>query len=94
MVEEKNLKDLEDWTLVMGHTTPLGSDYEIYISPDRKQLANVHMDDGEVGIIVERKTSKIIYIHPTTLRGMRMLGVTEEEFQRLIKKYGVDVTKI
>ena len=96
MKEDDNLvlKDLAGWSPVMGHTTPLGSDYEIYISPDRTQLAGVHMDDGEVSIIVERKTSKILYLHPKTRRGMRRFGLTEPEFQELIKKYGVDVTKI
>jgi hypothetical protein len=43
-------------------------------------IAKIDSKTGEVTIIFLRETHDILYIHPVSARGMRRLGLTEEDF--------------
>ena len=79
---EKTLKDLEGWTQT-GSTPsllrPESAGYTVFMSPDKKLVAQVEMTTEAVSIIFNRETGKIEYIHPITLLGMKRVGVTKED---------------
>lgn len=79
------LKDLKGWT--SGSSMPglrPGSRYMVLTSPDKKRVAQVHENDGEVALLFNRETKKIEYIHPTTALGMKQVGVTKEMMERML----------
>lgn len=84
-MEKKTVKDLEGWTEIVSILSPFGNNYKAYISPNRKKMANVDPKTGEVTIIFHRETHDILYIHPISARGMRRLGLTEEDFKRILR---------
>ncbi len=72
----KTLKDLEGWTqtISMPSIRPESAGYTVFMSPDKKRVAQVEMTTEAVSIIFNRETKKIEYIHPITLRGMERIG--------------------
>lgn len=82
----KTVKELPGWKPTGPLMKGIRGNYETYISPDGKKLAQIHLDDEEVVIIIERKTGEISYIHPTTLEGLKKTGVSVEEFKETMKR--------
>lgn len=60
------------------------------MSLDKKRLAPVDMTDEDVVLIWNRETRKIEYIHPTTERGMKIMGVTKEMMEKEMDLYEKD----
>lgn len=77
----KSLKDLEGWSqsISMESIFPWREGYSLFVSPDKKRIAQVDMGDDEVTVIWNRSDKKIEYIHPVTERGMKRLGITFEQ---------------
>ncbi len=77
----KSLKDLEGWSqsISMKSIFPWREGYSLFISPDKKRIAQVDLGDDEVTVIWNRSDKKIEYIHPVTERGMKRLGITFEQ---------------
>ncbi len=84
MTDRKTLKDLEGWTSV-GSAPGLIGTYTILLSPDKKRVAQVHLQDDEVSMIFNREEKKIEYIHPITLVGMKRVGITKEDMGRILE---------
>ena len=78
-VERKTLKDLEGWTQTEISTPsilrPESAGYTVFMSPDKKLVAQVEMTTEAVSLIFNRETKKIEYIHPITLLGMKRVGM-------------------
>ena len=75
---EKTLKDLEGWTQTVSTPSllrPESAGYTVFMSPDKKLVAQVEMTTEDVSIIFNRETGKIEYIHPITLLGMKRVGL-------------------
>jgi len=88
MAEKKTLRDLKGWKELFQMRSPEGNLYAVYVSPDENRMAQVHVDDDEVSLILNRKTNHIEYAHPKTLLGAeRVLGhpVTMEELEKHLK---------
>lgn len=83
MTEKKTMKDLEGWTS-MGSTPGLIGSYTLLISPDKKRVAQVHLQDDEVSMIFNREEKKIEYIHPITAIGMKKVGVTKKDMEQIL----------
>lgn len=82
---KKTLKDLEGWTN-MGSTPGLIGSYALLISPDKKRVAQVHLQDEEVSMIFNREEKKIEYLHPKTAIGMERVGITKEDMEVILRR--------
>ena len=82
----KTLKDLEGWTQTIS--TPSiwswSAGYTVFMSPDKKRVAQVEMTHEAVSLIFNREEQKIEYIHPITALGMKRVGVTKEMLERIL----------
>jgi len=88
MAEKKTLRDLKGWKELFQMRSQEGNLYAVYVSPDERRMAQVHVDDDEVSLILNRGTNHIEYAHPKTLLGAeRVLGhpVTMEELEKHLK---------
>lgn len=77
---DKTLKDLEGWTQTISTPSilrPESAGYTVFISPDKKRVAQVEMTTEAVSIIFNRETKKVEYVHPITRLGMERMGVAE-----------------
>lgn len=82
----KTLKELKGWTQTIS--TPSiwswSAGYTVFVSPDKKRVAQVEMTNEAVSLIFNREERRIEYIHPITARGMKRLGITKEMMERVL----------
>lgn len=65
-----------DWTRLKA--PDLGPRYRAWISPCRRYVAEVHEEDGDIVWVIDRASRAVVYVHPTTIRGLlAFLGITE-----------------
>lgn len=63
--------DFEGWRELGKMRGPLGSNYLVLESPDGSKLAQIHVEDNDVAIVLERRTRRVLYIHPTSVKGLK-----------------------
>lgn len=64
----------KEWVRLRDFISPLSKDlYTIWGSPDNKFVASIHEADGEIAGVSEVETGKIVYEHPKTAIGRKML---------------------
>lgn len=87
---ERALKDLEGWTqtISLPSIRPESEGYTVFMSPDKKRVAQVEMSKEEVTLIFNRETKKIEYIHPITLLGMERIGVAKLVLKQMERVLG------
>jgi hypothetical protein len=59
--EPKYPDDFSGWKRVDGWTTPLGGNYLVIDSPDGREQACIHVDDGDVLGIYDKLTGSYRY---------------------------------
>ena len=72
------LEDLKGFTHCFAFQTIAGGNYGVF--KKSKFLAAVHLDADEVILIINRKKKLIIYKHPKTILGEKILGISLEAF--------------
>ena len=87
---ERALKDLEGWTqtISLPSIRSESKGYTVFMSPDEKRVAQVEMSTEEVTLIFNRETKKIEYLHPTTLLGMKRVGMDKLLLRQMERKLG------
>ena len=73
----------------MNSIWPRHEGYTVFLSPDKKKAALVDMADEEVTMVLNREEKKLEYIHPVTLRGMKVLGISSENMEAILGKMEV-----
>ncbi len=89
--ERKTLKDLEGWVQTPISTPsirPESAGYTVFMSPDKKRVAQVEMTTEAVSLIFNRQTKKIEYIHPITRLGMERIGVAKLVLKQMERVLG------
>ena len=70
------LKDLPGWEQSFVIISLLRQrPYGVYCSPDKKQLASVHLDDFDVCFILDRVEKKLTYMGPVDYMGAKITGM-------------------
>ena len=54
----------------------------MFLYPDETKIAQVDMNDEDVTMIWDRIEKKFEYIHPTTKKGMEIVGITPENLEK------------
>ena len=59
-----------EWSKLEERTGPLtGTEYTMWLSPDKKLVAMVHEADDELVSVGDAKTGDLVYVHPRTSMG-------------------------
>lgn len=65
--------DFKGWKELGKMRGPLGGNYLVLESPDGSKLAQIHVEDNDVALVFERRTYRVLHMHPTSVKGLKAL---------------------